>query len=109
MVIRLFFALTVSIRSRFLFPTLCGSINTKSMDVALQLRVFVYMDLQSTAALPPHATLLLIWRLKVKIPLEKQLKKFESFVHPDALLIVQSTARHAIRSSILVLMPLKFE
>jgi hypothetical protein len=31
MVFHLFFALTVSIRSCVLFPTLCGSINTKSM------------------------------------------------------------------------------
>jgi hypothetical protein len=31
MVFHLFFALTVSIRSWVLFPTVCGSINTKSM------------------------------------------------------------------------------
>jgi hypothetical protein len=31
MIVHLFFALTVSIRSRLLFPTLCGSIDTKSM------------------------------------------------------------------------------
>jgi hypothetical protein len=36
MVVHLFFALTVSIRSRLLFPKLCGSINTKSMVMALQ-------------------------------------------------------------------------
>jgi hypothetical protein len=35
MVVHLFFALTVSIRSRLLFPTLCGSINTKSMGVVV--------------------------------------------------------------------------
>jgi hypothetical protein len=32
MVFHLFFAMTVSIRSCVLFPTLCGSINTKSMS-----------------------------------------------------------------------------
>jgi hypothetical protein len=32
MVVHLFFALTVSIRWRLLFLTLCWSINTKSMD-----------------------------------------------------------------------------
>jgi hypothetical protein len=31
MVVHLFFALTVSVRWRLLFPTVCWSINTKSM------------------------------------------------------------------------------
>jgi hypothetical protein len=37
MVFHLFFALTVSIRSWVLFPTLCGSINTKSMLITLHI------------------------------------------------------------------------
>jgi hypothetical protein len=41
MVVHLFFALTVFIKWRFLFPTLCWSINTKSM---------VYTDMLSVSA-----------------------------------------------------------
>jgi hypothetical protein len=37
MVFHLFFALTVSIRSWVLFPTLCGYINTKSMENTMSL------------------------------------------------------------------------
>jgi hypothetical protein len=36
MVVHLFLALTVSIRWRLLFPTLCWSINTKSMVTTLK-------------------------------------------------------------------------
>jgi hypothetical protein len=41
MVVNLFFALTVSIRWRHLFPTLCWSVNTKSMRYSVS---FSYID-----------------------------------------------------------------
>jgi hypothetical protein len=57
MVVHLFFALTMSIRWRLLFPTLCGSVNTKSM--VLQVTVYVMRDMDT------HDTASLVHKFKV--------------------------------------------
>jgi hypothetical protein len=66
LVIHLFFALTVSIRSWVLFPTLCGSINTKSMVITVLACVDINLRccLQTNARSPRLAVSprVLVWR-----------------------------------------------
>jgi hypothetical protein len=62
MVFHLFFALTVSIRSWVLFPTLCGSINTKYMGRT-------NIKCQNGPVLPPAQVFILMVRLYYTTPL----------------------------------------